>query len=274
VAIQIDMKKSIRLLAGILSLINFYQGYVLFRQPEPNMGVSNTVIKILLGFLFGFYAIYGGSKIFQKKSVSNRWGDKTISRKIFEELIKRYAAGEDLSQYPFEKIIAEAAFVTPLGEKKRKLDADDCMLEVLRIYAFQQSRTSDHYSQAVTQMTPGVRMIFNVEKLSMEVNNGGFSQYFENTRNLLSSMCLEDLKRLGAKETLKLLETAMERIEAAEAKRPPAWETHKVGQVFDYSPIYEGLGDLDNIFYRKLNESLDKLYLKYLKEHPADFLKK
>ncbi len=205
--------------------------------------------------------------IFTAKSASFDRRKNIIPRLSFEDLVQRYSKGEDLLAYPFEKLIAQFAF----GYENKKMGVDDCMEWLLILYAQQEkgNETEDN-------IPIGLKAIYSINKLDGEINNGGFSQYFENTRFLesqgaMAKACLEALELMGSYKTKKLLEIAIERIEKAGNSRPPAWENHKPGKVFTEGSMYKGLDDLDKMHYTQ-RENLGALYLQRVKDHPEDFL--
>jgi hypothetical protein len=196
--------------------------------------------------------------------------NKKIKKKTFEDLINRYSRGEDLTKYPFGKIICEFANDNSKGVKNLNARVDHCMDWLLRLYVGQQQEPPEDYDETAAKLPRGLRMVFTVDTLEREVNNGGFSQYFENTRGVVAKICLEDLAKLGAKHSYQLLKTAIERVESSKPSRRPSRETHEKGEVFADGDMYEGLDDLSKAFWKN-PDLIDDLFLKYVKEHPEDF---
>lgn len=67
----------------------------------------------------------------------------------------------------------------------------------------------DRERDIVRSLSPGVRMVYTTWGVEAEVNNGGFSQYFENSTGQLADEALAGFRLLGAARHAALLERAM-----------------------------------------------------------------
>lgn len=93
-----------------------------------------------------------------------------------------------------------------------------------------------------------------IDILEMEVNNGGFHQYFLNTENKYSIDATNGLNLIGALEHLILLEKAIEVFNKY-------WENDELSM--------EKMGELDDEFYKL--ESIQQQRKKYIFENRKDF---
>lgn len=102
-------------------------------------------------------------------------------------------------------------------------------------------------SEKVEKLNPKA----NIEELEMEVNNGGFNQYFINS----GQNCYETLKALkknGKVETAKLLENAINLINSnhiSEKKFIEKLRKNEVDELYD-DKISDELSKLDTEFYK------------------------
>lgn len=95
----------------------------------------------------------------------------------------------------------------------RSLDGDR-LLEVIHDHILL-TTSGDH--DAITKLSPGHQMIYAIMQLEGEVNNGGFHQYFWNTRGQFAFMALESYRRLRHEPNLRLM---LKAIESFLAKKP------------------------------------------------------
>ena len=99
----------------------------------------------------------------------------------------------------------------------------------------------------------------NIDELEMEVNNGGFNQYFINS----GQNCFETLKALkknGKSKTAKLLESAINLINPnhiSENEFVEKLRKREVGELND-EKISAELNELDEAFYKYPDGSLTK----------------
>ena len=98
-----------------------------------------------------------------------------------------------------------------------------------------------------TRKTP----IADIEELDMEVNNGGFNQYFFNSSGQHCFETLRELKRLGKTKKADLLEKAIEFINPNRLPEEALIEKLRNRQVdeLDNDSVNAKLDSLDQVFY-------------------------
>lgn len=79
--------------------------------------------------------------------------------------------------------------------------------------------TTDGEHDAIAQLSPGHQMIHAISQLEAEVNNGGFHQYFWNTRGEFIFMAVEGYRRLRHEQNLRLVLKAIESFFGEEAEQ-------------------------------------------------------
>jgi hypothetical protein len=96
--------------------------------------------------------------------------------------------------------------------------------------------------------------IANIEELDMEVNNGGFNQYFFNSSGQNCFETLRELKRLGKNKKAELLEKAIDFINPNKLSEDTMIKKLRLRQV----------SELDDDFINVKLDSLDEIYFKSL----------
>jgi hypothetical protein len=168
----------------------------------------------------------------------------------------------------------------PHGDKKTavKLSADELAeipeseLESRLFEAISQRIESDSRElvESVRKLPKGQRMHYVTYVLENEVHNGGFDQFFTNSSGSYARMAVPSLDLIGAKKHAKLMRRAI----AAYARQEPDQKVFKVDKtVKKYLETYKDadLGKLNSEFY-EMADQLSKLRIKYIREHPDEFV--
>ena len=94
--------------------------------------------------------------------------------------------------------------------------------------------------------------VADIDELDMEVNNGGFNQYFFNSSGQNCFETLRELKRLGKPKKAELLEKAIEFINANNLPEEALIDKLRRRQVneLENDSINTKLDSLDQIFFR------------------------
>jgi Domain of unknown function (DUF4375) len=125
----------------------------------------------------------------------------------------------------------------------------------------------DEQLNLVRRLSPGMRMIWGVFVVDMEVNNGGFNQFFWNSSHEYVQEASEGFRVIGAHEQAQLLDEAVARFrEHADALK----EFYERGTIEAFSGSYEPdvFGDLDRR-YCELDSA--PLQVAYIRAHPEEF---
>lgn len=104
-------------------------------------------------------------------------------------------------------------------------------------------------------------IIYSIAILELELNSGGFSQYFFNSSSSLATLTLESLEKVGAEKTKDLLEKA---IQVAFANEIPQDRDERRERLLALDKDDEAeLSKLDQEFY-KYDENIQELVNAYL----------
>lgn len=120
---------------------------------------------------------------------------------------------EDGSEIMVTTPMTDAAWEQMLQDRKRGLPPKEQAAELLRERFYARGGelycTEDSAFEALTLSNQVLRALY---VLDMEINNGGFSQYFSNTGGQHAEPSIDFLNEIGAEQTASLLSRAMDLI--------------------------------------------------------------
>ena len=126
--------------------------------------------------------------------------------------------------------------------------------------------------EIVRGLAKSFQMLYSTWFLQAEVNNGGFSQYFWNSRSQFSKEALQGLRVIGAAEYADLLGKATA-VYNKHASKLEKLRSRGTNEAFSQHQKILNLEPLEDRFYT-LEEGriLDNLRIKYIREHPDEFV--
>jgi len=112
--------------------------------------------------------------------------------------------------------------------------------------------------------------IYLIWILQEEVNNGGYQQYYFNTRGQYYKYLPEALKLVGANKFAKLTQQANDIFERAKMGQNPKYTLD------EYNNSDKNLlNKLDNAFYDLYNsENLEKIQVEFIRKNKSEFIEK
>ncbi|HYN06376.1 MAG TPA: DUF4375 domain-containing protein [Vicinamibacterales bacterium] len=128
----------------------------------------------------------------------------------------------------------------------------------------------DRHAEAldvVAAMPLGYGVVFSVINLDAEVRNGGFLQYFFNTRLEFEDLVVDGLERIDAGEYLEIFDAACERIGEELERLRPMWEEGLAGFFASYKT--STMSEIDKRWF-KLPHIEAKL-ISCIRQNLADF---
>ncbi|MBC7819974.1 MAG: DUF4375 domain-containing protein [Planctomycetaceae bacterium] len=141
------------------------------------------------------------------------------------------------------------------------------LLDVIRDHIL---LTTDGEYDAIAKLSPGHQMIYAISQLEAEVNNGGFHQYFWNTRGKFIFMVVEGYRQLRHEQNLRLALKSIESFFGEEAEQAN-FQTDRLDELLDkYQEARENsrLPDLDK---EPLASCEDEL-IAYAQAHLSEFV--
>jgi len=137
----------------------------------------------------------------------------------------------------------------------------DKLIDGIRQYA--QDKLNSDEAGAFAKLPRGIQIVYSVEELEGEVNNGGFRQYFWNSSGAHAQVALEALRAIGATQHAEI---TTEAIKVDEAENQDSKDTN----AFKDSDHQDRLGELDKRYF-DLKEDTRALEVKYARKHPDQF---
>lgn len=113
----------------------------------------------------------------------------------------------------------------------------------LRVGARQSDRPS-----AVAALPPGTRAVYTTWLVDLEVNNGGFNQFFFNPYGEFAGLALAGYELLGAEDYAAIMRAAIATREAERDRMSPYYDAHTL-EAFSESYQHTELGELDQRYY-------------------------
>nr|WP_299385061.1 DUF4375 domain-containing protein [Allomuricauda sp.] len=155
--------------------------------------------------------------------------------------------------------------------------------EELLYYYTQKLRQKDNYGEASFKDMPKLlQVVYLIDKLEMEVQNGGLLQFFTNSSRQYAQETLEALELVGDPGAKQLLEKALETV-VAHHESPQSLnekinskkihEIFNTSDLYDNAPLMDAMNALDNKFY-DLKSSYSKHKMSYFEKHKEEVWEK
>lgn len=114
------------------------------------------------------------------------------------------------------------------------------------------------------------RIFFITQKLEMEVNNGGFNQFFFNTCGMFNEELVAAFEEIEASATAEICERALEALgDDLPDVDSDEWED-ALDELLDSDDVNEILEECDDAFY-EYEDDLDELNYEYVMENKDAF---
>jgi len=115
-------------------------------------------------------------------------------------------------------------------------------------------------------LTEPERVVFCLDKLEQEINNGGFEQYFHNSSGDFAAVTPSALRAMGASQVASIVEKALELFPNSQ---PPIDQAQRQEQMASWgSEEQDTLENLDKAFlaYPEPLANLERVYVKKYEE--------
>lgn len=123
------------------------------------------------------------------------------------------------------------------------------------------------YGQQPDLLNPYERTIFVTQELEMEVNNGGFWQFFDNSSGQFANEIVEAFTKIGAYKTAEICKKA---VTAFGQDIPIGWDARRAFLDRVSDSVSSVLEECDDAFFA-YEEDLESLNASYIKEHIEQF---
>jgi hypothetical protein len=152
------------------------------------------------------------------------------------------------------------------------LNDDDLLFEVFKDIAERHTGHQDKKKEIISQLTKEQQGFYALTVVEMEVNNGGFNQYYYNNGGEFADAAVEGFKMVGANKFAELV-TRANNIYREETKKITGKQD---GTLQGFSESYKDnpLNNLDKEFYKLYEEeSLTKLTADFVRKNKLHFIK-
>lgn len=125
--------------------------------------------------------------------------------------------------------------------------------------------------QILINLSPGLQMVYFTESLDMQVQNGGFNQYFWNPSGRFALEALEGYQLIAARRYIEVLEAAITQFVK---EQPKLSKFYRQGTLQAFSDSYRStnLGDVDELYYQAdKDEPIDRLRADFIRRFPEQF---
>lgn len=156
-------------------------------------------------------------------------------------------------------------------EKIDNLSDDDLLFEVFKNVAERYTGQTHKKKEIISKLTREQQIFYALTVLEMEVNNGGFNQYYYNQGDDFADLAVDGFKAIGAKRFATLV-TRANKIFREENKKITDKQD---GSLQGFSESYKDnpLNDLDKEFYNLYkDEPLTTLTADYIRKNRSKFI--
>lgn len=132
-----------------------------------------------------------------------------------------------------------------------------------------------NYGEEFSKLNEYEKVFLVMDKLDMEVNNGGFDQFFDNTDGHYNDILVSSAEAIKAYDIAKICRKALaiyaKNVDAESVIEKRAYhDSMEYMQIYKYDPIFPDLNKCDDAFYAS-EDSITGLSVQYAKENKEQF---
>ena len=176
-------------------------------------------------------------------------------------------------------ILLAFSWMTTNGQNSKALTIEnidsltdrDLLFEIFVNIAERYTGQTDKKKEIISKLTQEQQVFYALTVLEMEVNNGGFNQYYYNQGDEFADLAVDGFKAIGAKKFADLATRANKVFREQNKKITDKQD----GSMQGFSESYKDnpLNDLDKEFYNLYkDEPLTKLTVDYVKKNKSKFI--
>ena len=155
-------------------------------------------------------------------------------------------------------------------ELLRSISADDVGAAIVQHVAIlTEGLSDDAHVRAIQDLPPGTQAIYSTWVVDVEVNNGGFNQFFFNPSGQFAGLSLAGYELMDAEEYARVMRAA---IATYESERDTLAPFHRDRSLESFSESYRhtALGEIDQRYY-SLGDHIYNLWAIFVKTRPELF---
>ena len=132
-----------------------------------------------------------------------------------------------------------------------------------------------NYGEEFSKLNEYEKVFLVMDELDMEVNNGGFDQFFDNTDGHYNDILVSSAEAIKAYDIAKICRKALaiyaKNVDAESVIEKRAYhDSMEYMQIYKYDPIFPDLNKCDDAFYAS-EDSITGLSVQYAKENKEQF---
>lgn len=146
---------------------------------------------------------------------------------------------------------------------------------IIEYHIFNALCEKSNYGEEFSKLNEYEKVFLVMDELVMEVNNGGFDQFFDNTDGHYNDILVSSAEAIKAYDIAKICRKALaiyaKNVDAESVIEKRAYhDSMEYMQIYKYDPIFPDLNKCDDAFYAS-EDSITGLSVQYAKENKEQF---
>lgn len=146
---------------------------------------------------------------------------------------------------------------------------------IIEYHIFNALNEKSNYGEEFSKLNEYEKVFLVMDELVMEVNNGGFDQFFDNTDGHYNDILVSSAEAIKAYDIAKICRKALaiyaKNVDAESVIEKRAYhDSMEYMQIYKYDPIFPDLNKCDDAFYTS-EDSITGLSVQYAKENKEQF---
>ena len=146
---------------------------------------------------------------------------------------------------------------------------------IIQYHIFNALCEKSNYGEDLSKLNDYEKVFLVMDELEMEVNNGGFDQFFDNTGGHYNDILVSSAEAIKAYDIAKICRKALaiyaKNVDAESVIEKRAYhDSMEYMQIYKYDPIFPDLNKCDDAFYAS-KDYITGLSVQYAKENKEQF---
>lgn len=146
------------------------------------------------------------------------------------------------------------------------ISVDEIGSAIAQHVELQLGATASDRPSVVDALPPGIRAVYTTWLVDLEVNNGGFNQFFFNPYGEFAGVALASYELLGAEDYAAIMRAAIATREAERDRMAQYYDAHTL-EAFSESYTHTELGELDQRYYA-LGDGIYHVWAVFVRTRP------
>lgn len=146
------------------------------------------------------------------------------------------------------------------------ISIDDIGVAIAQHIELQAADSQSEVGSVVAALPPGIQALYATWLVDLEVNNGGFNQFFFNPHGEYAGLALAGYELLGAEEYAAIMRAAIATREAERDRMARFYDAHTI-EAFSKSYQFTELAEFDQRYYA-LGDRIYHLWAVFVRMRP------